>query len=71
MGPLDKGGWGQIHALPGSLGQMGPLAAQQVSWAPGIHTLPVRGETQAPGHRGSTLSPSVGRPRPLPELQCV
>lgn len=25
MGASDKGGWGQIHALPGSLGQMGPL----------------------------------------------
>ena len=44
---------------------MGPLAAQQVSWAPGIHTLPVHGETQAPGHQASTPSPSVGRPRPL------
>lgn len=71
MGPLDKRGWGRIHALPGSPGQMGPLAAQQVSWALGAHPSVGRrrplgtGRPPPPhpwGDRGPFLSCSVSDP---------
>ena len=73
MGPLDKRGWGWIHALPGSPGQVGPLAAQQVSWTLGVHPSVGRqrplGSRRPPpphpwGDQGPFLSCSMSDPMP-------